>query len=109
MLAQHYYEASSPAQCNQNLSLLDAGQLAYQISFKACENHSTISMLPSKYFSHQYKLSGDYTLKLSAAGTHCAQQLISYWKAGNAAQVAKVLVDIKNQPLISCTIDFNLR
>jgi len=49
-------------------------------------------MLPSKYFLHQYKPSGDYPLKLSAAGTHCAQQLISYWKAGNAAQVAKVLV-----------------
>src|SRR5882762_7963068 len=70
---------------NQNLSLLDAGQLAYQISFKACGNHSTISMLPSKYFPHQYKPSGDYPLKLSAAGTHCAQQLISSWKAGNAA------------------------
>src|SRR5882762_4894350 len=109
MLAQHHYEASSPAQCNQNLSLLDAGQLAYQISFKACKNDTTISMLPSKYFPYQYKPSGDHPLKLSAAGTHCAQQLISSWKAGNAAQVAKVLVDIKNQPIISCTIDFNLR
>src|SRR5882762_118498 len=94
---------------NQNLSLLDAGQLAYQISFKACGNHSTISMLPSKYFPHQYKPSGDYPLKLSAAGTHCAQQLISSWKAGNAAQLAKALVHVKNQPLTSCAIDSNLR
>jgi len=73
MLAQHHYEASSLAQCNQNLSLLDAGQLADQISSKACKNHSIIPMLPSKYFPHQYKPSGDYPLKLSAAGTHCAQ------------------------------------
>jgi len=66
-------------------------------------------MLPSKYFPHQYKPSGDYPLKLSAAGTHCAQQLISSWKAGNAAQLAKALVDIKNQLLTSCAIDSNLR
>jgi len=26
--------------------LLDAGQLAYQISFEVCENHSIISMSP---------------------------------------------------------------
>jgi len=77
------------AQCNQNLPLLDAGQLTDQISPKACKNHSSIPMLPSKYFPHQYKPSGDYPLKLSAAGTHSAQQLISSWKAVNAAQVAK--------------------
>src|SRR5882762_2656072 len=33
-LSHHHYEASSPAQCNHNLSLLDAGQLAHQISPK---------------------------------------------------------------------------
>jgi len=109
MLAQHHYKASSPAQCNHNLSLLDAGQLAYQISCKACANHSTISTLPSKYFPHQYKPSGDYPSKLSATGTHHAQQLISSWKAGNTAQVSKSFVDIKNKLPISYLIHFNLR
>jgi len=108
MLAQHHYEASSPAQCNHNLSLLDAGQLAHHISSKTCENHSTISMLHSKYFPHQYNLSGDYPSKPSTADTHHVQQLISSWKAGTAAQITKMLVDVKNKPLESYNIGFNL-
>ena len=56
-----------------------------------------------------YKPSGDYPLKLSAAGTHSAQQLISSWKAVNAAQVAKWLLNIKNRLLTSYFICFNLR
>ena len=89
MLAQHHYEASSPAQCNHNLSLLDAGPLSDQISSEACVSHSTITMLHSKYFPHPHKPSGDYSSKLSAADTCHLQQLISSWKAGNAAQNAK--------------------
>src|SRR5882762_9921427 len=99
----------SLAQCNHSLSLLDAGQFSHQICLKTCENHPTISMLHLKFFLQQYKPSRGYPSKLSAADTHHVQQLIRSWKAGNAAQVAKVLVDIKNQPLTSCTIDFNLR
>src|SRR5882762_436140 len=99
----------SLAQCNHSLSLLDAGQFSHQICLKTCENHPTISMLHLKYFLQQYKPSRDYPSKLSAADTHHVQQLIRSWRAGNAAQVAKVLVDIKNQSLTSCTIDFNLR
>jgi len=67
----------SPALCNHSLSLLDAGQLSHQICLKTCENHSTISMLHSKYFLQQYKPSRDYPSKLSAADTHHVQQLIS--------------------------------
>ena len=91
MLAQHHYQSSSPAQCHYNLSLLDAGQLLHQISSKTCENHSTISMLHSIYFSHPHKPSGGYSPKLSAADTHHVQQLINSWKAGNAAKNAKHL------------------
>src|SRR5882762_9710918 len=54
-LAHHCHEASSSTQCNHNLSLLDADQLAHQISSKTCVNHSTISMLHSKYFPRPYK------------------------------------------------------
>src|SRR5882762_8289199 len=101
MLAQHHYKALSPALCSHSLSLLDAGQSPHQIS-KTCENHSTISMLHSEYIPHPYKPCGSHPFKLSAADTHYAQQLISSWKAGNAAQIAKALVDIKNQSLKSC-------
>jgi len=65
-------------------------------------------MLHSKYFPRQYKLSGDYPSKPSTADTHCVQQLISSWKAGTAAQIPKMLVDVKNKPLESYTIGFNL-
>jgi len=109
MLAQHYYKALSPALCSHNLSLLDAGQSPHQISPKTCENHSTISMLHSKYFPHPYKPCGGHPFKLSAADTHYVQQLISSWKAGNGAQIVKTLVDIKNISCTSCTIHLNLR
>jgi len=66
-------------------------------------------MLPSKYFPHQHKPSGDYPSRLSAAGTWHAQQLISSWKAGSTAQVSKALVDIKNKPPTSFLIHSNLR
>ena len=85
MLAQHCYKALSPALCNHKLSLLDAGQSPHQISSKSCENHSTISILHSKYFPHPYKPCGGHLFKLSAADTHLVQQLISSWKAGNEA------------------------
>jgi len=109
MPAQHHYEASSPALCNHNISLLDAGQLSHQICSKTFENDPSTSMLHSKYFPHQYKPTGDYPSKLTAADTHHVQQLTRSWKAGNAAQVAKTHVYIKNQPLTPCTIEFNLR
>ena len=108
-LAHHHYEAASPAQCNHNLSLLDAGQLAYWISSKTCVNHSTISVLYSKYFSHPHKPSGGCSPKLSAADTHHIQQLISAWKAINAAQIAKTLVYTKNKLLTWYTVHFNPR
>jgi len=104
MLAQHYYKASSPALCSHNLSLLDAAQSPHQISSKTCENHFTISMLHSKYFPHSYKPCGGHPSKLSAADTHYVQQLISSWKAGNGAKVAKTLVDIENIPLHHTTL-----
>jgi len=106
MLAQHHYESSSLAQCHCNLSLLDAGQLSHQISPKTCANHSTIYMLHSKYFLHPHKPSGGCSSKLSAADTHHVQQLISSWKAVNAAKNAKTLVYAKNQPLTSYNIHF---
>ena len=107
MLAQHHYQSSSPAQCNHNLSLLDAGQLSHQISFKTCANHSTISMLHCTYFSHPHKPSSGYLPKLFAVDTHHLQQLISSWKAVNAAKNAKTLVNTKNQPLTSYNIHFS--
>src|SRR5882762_5736256 len=109
MLAQHHYKALSPALCSHNLSLLDAGQSPHQISSKTCQNHSSISMLHSKYFPHPYKPCGSHLFTLSAADTHYVQHLISSWKAGNAAQISKALVDIKNQSITSCTADFDLR
>jgi len=107
MLAQHHYEASSPAQCNHNLSLLDAGPLSHQISSETCVSHSTIFTLHSKYFPHPHKPSAGYSSKLSAANTHCVQPLISSWKAVNAAQIAKTLVYTKSQPLTSYNVNFN--
>jgi len=98
-LAHHHYEASSPAQCNHNLSLLDAGQLAHQISPKTCVHHFTISILHSKYFSHPHKPSGGCSCKLSAADIHHTQQLISTWEVVDAAQMFKTLVHTKNKPL----------
>jgi len=109
MLAQHHYKALSPALCSHNLSLLDAGQSPHQISSKTCENHSTISMLHSKYFPHPYKPCGGHSFKLSAVDSYYVHQLISSWKAGNGAQVAKALVDIKNKPCTSYTIHLNLK
>jgi len=55
-------------------------------------------MLHSKYFPHPYKTCGGHPFKLSAADSHYVHQLISSWKAGNGAQIAKALVDIKNKP-----------
>src|SRR5882724_9251925 len=107
MLAQHHYEASSPAKCNHNLSLLDAGPLSHQISSETCVSHSTIFTLHSKYFPHPHKPSAGYSSKLSAANTHCVQPLISSWKAVNAAQIAKALVYTKSQPLTSYNVNFN--
>ena len=107
MHAQHHYEAPSPAQCNHNLSLLDAGPLSYQISSQICVSHSTITMLHSKYFPHPHKPSGGYSSKLSAADTNHLQQLISSWKAVNAAQNAKTLVYTKHQPVTSYNAHFN--
>ena len=107
MFAHHHYEASSPAQCNHNFSLLDAGQLSNQISFKTCVNHSTISILQSKYFLHPHKPSGGNSSKLSAADTHHMQQLISIWKVVNAAQIAKTLVHTKDKPLTWYNVHFN--
>src|SRR5882762_5933869 len=98
-LAHHHYEASSPAQCNHSLSLLDGGQLAHQISSKTCVHHFTISILHSNYFLHPHKPSGGCSSKLSAADIHHIQQLISTWKVIHAAQIAKTLVDTKNKPL----------
>jgi len=77
--------------------LLDAGQLADQISSKYCINHSTISIIDSMYFPYPYKPCGSCPSKLSSADTHYVQQLISSWKAGNWAHISKTLVDIKNQ------------
>jgi len=107
LLAQHHHEASSPAQCNHNLSLLDAGPLSHQISSETCVSHSTISTLHSKYLPHPHRPSGGYSSKLSAADTHHLQQLISSWKAGNAAQNAKALVYTKHQPVTSYNAHFN--
>jgi len=109
MLAHHHYEASSPAQHNRSLSLLNAGQLSHQISSKSSVNHSTVSMLPLKFFLHWYKISGDHPSELSAVDTHHAQQLISSWKAGNTAQVCKALMDIKNKPPTSYLNHLRLR
>ena len=94
-LAHHHCEASSPALCNHNLYLLDAGQLAYQISSKTCVCNSTISISRSKYFPHPYKPSGGHLSKLSATDTHYVKQLISSWKAVSGAKIAKTLVDIE--------------
>src|SRR5882762_4468469 len=47
-------------------------------------------------------------IKPSTADTHCVQQLISSWKDGTAAHITKMLVDVKNEPLESYTIGFNL-
>src|SRR5882762_2510793 len=77
-LAHHHYEATSCAQCNHNLTLLDAGQLAYQISSKTCVNQPTISILHSKYFPDPHKPSGGYSSKLSAADTHHIVSLVPY-------------------------------
>src|SRR5882762_4592005 len=98
-LAHHHYEASSPAQCSHNLSLLNAGQLAHQISPKTCVHHFTISILHSRYFSHPHKPSGGCSSKLSAAHICHIQQLISTWRVVDAAQIAKTIVDTKNKPL----------
>jgi len=95
-LTHHWHEASSSAQCNHNLSLLDADQLAHQISSKTCVNHSTISMLHFKYFPHPYKPCGGHPSKLSPADTQYVQELIGSWWAGNGAHIARALVDIKN-------------
>jgi len=108
LLAHHHYEASSLVQCNHILSLLDAGQLAYQISTKTFVNHSTISILHFIYFPCPYKPYGGHPSKLSPADNHYVQQLIGSWKAGNGAHIAKALVDVKTQPLIPYIIDFNL-
>jgi len=94
-LAHHHCEASSLALCNHNLYLLDAGQLAYQISSKSCVCNSTISILHSKYFPHPYKTSGGHPSKLSATDTHYVQQLIGSWKAVSGAKIVKTLVDIE--------------
>jgi len=107
MLAQCHYQSSSPAQCSHNHFLLDAGQLSHQISSKTCVNHSTISMLHSMYFPQSHKPSGGYLPKLFAADTHHLWQLISSWKAVNAAKNAKTLVYTKNQPLISYNTSVN--
>src|SRR5882762_3056424 len=72
--SQETYEAASPAQCSHNLTLLDAGQLAYQVSSKTCVNQPTISILHFEYFPHPHKPSGGYSSKLSAADTHHIQQ-----------------------------------
>jgi len=95
MLAQHHYQSSSHAQCSRDLSLLNAGQLSHQMSSKTCANHYTISMLCSKYFPHPHKPSVGYSSKLSAAHTHHLQQLISSWKAVNAAKNVKTLVNAR--------------
>jgi len=95
-------------QCNHNLSLLDAGQLAHHISSKTFVRTILLFHVTSKYFPHQYKLSGDYPSKPSTADTYHVQQLISSWKAGTAAQITKMIVDVKNKPLESYTIGFNL-
>jgi len=83
LLVHHHYEASSLAQCNHTLSLLDAGQLDYQVSAKTFVNHSTISILHSKYFPCPYKPSGGHPSKLSLADNYYVQQLIGSWEAGN--------------------------
>jgi len=59
--------------------------LAHQISSKTCVNHSTISMLHSKYFPHPYRPCGGHPSKLSPADTHYVQELIGSWWAGNGA------------------------
>jgi len=69
----------------------------YRISSKTCVNHSTISILHSKYFHTNNP--GGYLPKLSAADIHhtAVNQLL---KAVNAAQITKALVYTKNKPLI---------
>jgi len=55
-------------------------------------------MLHLKYFPHPYKPCGGQPFKLSAADTHYVQQLISSWKAGNAApNCPKHDMDVKNK------------
>ena len=54
-----------------------------------------------------HKPSGGYLPKLSAADTHHIQQLISSWKAVNAAQIIKAPVYTKNKPLIWYNVHFN--
>ena len=80
-------------------------QFFHHISSKLCMSHSPISIVHSKYYP-----TPTWTLWRLPAQAFCcehlyAQQLISSWKAGNAAQISKTLMDIKNQPLTSHTIE----
>ena len=64
-------------------------------------------MLHSKYSPCPYKPCGGHPFKLSAADY--VQQLISSQKAGNRAQIAKALVDMKDKPCTLYAIHLNLR
>ena len=85
---------TSLAQCNHNLSLLDAGPPLHQITSQTVVNYDTISGIHSTYFIYQYKPAGGYLSKASAEDTHYEQQLISSWKTRNGGKVTKTLVDI---------------
>jgi len=99
---------TSLAQCNHNLSLLDAGPPLHQITSQTIVNHNTISGIHSTYFIYPHKPVEGYPSEASSVDTHYEQQLISSWKARNGDKVTKTPVDIMDQPLLSQNIDINL-
>src|SRR5882762_10918427 len=84
---------TSLAQCNHNLSLLDAGPPLHQITPQTVVNHDTVYGVHSKYFIYPHKPAEGYLSKASAVDTHYELQLIS-WKTRKGCKVTKTLVDI---------------
>src|SRR5258705_1566110 len=70
---------------------------------------STITRLHLRHHPNLHKSSGGHPSKLSPADINYALQLIGFRKAENAAHITETLQDIKNKPLSSQTVHWNLR
>ena len=93
----------SPDQCNNIISLLEAGHSAHQISSATGVHTSTISRLRRKHHPYLPKSFGGHPTKLSSSNIRHSLRLISTGKAENAVQVTKALQDITNEPLSAQT------
>ncbi|EGO04933.1 hypothetical protein SERLA73DRAFT_68590 [Serpula lacrymans var. lacrymans S7.3] len=99
----------SPAQKNQILNLLDAGQIAHFIASTTGVHVSTISRLCSKECSELQTSLGGCPSKLSPANVRHAMHLISTCKAENAVQITKAFTNIINQHLSPNTVCQHLK